>query len=123
MPGGVFELEIAVVLHNLGAVITLGLGGMALIRPRLAASFTSIEPVGLLGLSEIRATYGGLFAALGAVALFLQDNIFFAGLGAGWLGAAMGRSLSVFLDHSRENKNFGGIAFESVLGILLLAPF
>jgi len=116
-------LEIAVVLHNLGAVITLGLGGMALLRPHLAASFTSIEPIGLLGLSEIRATYGGLFAALGAVALVLQDNIFFAGLGAGWLGAAMGRSLSVFLDKSRENKNFGAITFESALGILLLAPF
>lgn len=116
-------MEISVVLHNLGAVITLGLGGMALVNPRLAAGFTSIAPVGLLGLSEIRATHGGLFAALGAAALFLQDNLFFAGLGAGWLGAALGRSLSVLLDGSRENKNFGGIAFESAIGILLLAPF
>lgn len=103
-----------------GAGITAGLGVMGLVRPSAAAAFTSLAPVGKLGVSEIRATYGGFFLALGAYALWSQSPAAFAAAGTAWIGAAAGRLASVILDNSREGKNFGGVAFEAVIGALCL---
>ena len=64
-------------MNNLGSQITAGLGVMGLIRPRAAGAFTRIQPVGLLGISEIRATYGGFFLGLGAYALYAQATAVF----------------------------------------------
>ncbi|NIP22374.1 MAG: DUF4345 domain-containing protein [Phycisphaerae bacterium] len=107
-------------LNLLGASITAGLGTMALFRPSLAAAFTSIQPKDVLGVSEIRATYGGFFLALGAYALYSQNTTTFMVAGVAWIGAAAGRTLSVFLDRSYQPKNFGGIVLEAGVGTLLL---
>lgn len=112
----------ATALHNLGALITFGLGLMAIIRPSAAAAFTSLQPVGDLGTSEIRATYGGFFLALGALALLSQHDWAFIAAGTGWAGAALGRIVSVFVDKSRSPKNIGGIVFEAAIASLLLVP-
>ena len=109
------------VLANLGAGITLGLGLMGLLAPDRAARFTSMQPVGLVGRSEIRATYGGFFAALGLACLWSQAPEAFFAAGVAWVGAAAGRAFSVAIDASRSPKNLGGIAFELVIGVLLLA--
>ena len=115
-------MEIALALHNVGALATLGLGGLGLGWPRQAAAWLGLAPLGLLGVSEVRATYGGLFAALGAFAFVAQDAVVFTGLGAAWLGAAGGRLLSAVLDRSREPRNFAAGLLEGALGLLLLVP-
>ena len=56
-------------LPLVGAAINVALGLNGLLRPAATAEFTSMSPVGRIGVSEIRATYGGLFLALGAFAL------------------------------------------------------
>lgn len=108
-------------LNNVGALATAGLGLMALVRPSAAARFTSLRPEGLLGVSEIRATYGGLFLALGGYALWAQSDTVFTVVGVGWLGAAVGRVFSVVADRNFEPKNLGGVVFEAAIGALLLA--
>ena len=40
--------------------------------------------------------------------------------GIAWLGAAVGRAISVIVDRSTELKNLGGIVFEAVIGALML---
>lgn len=105
-------------LAIIGALITTGLGLMGLLRPAAAAAFTSIEPKGLLGVSEIRATYGGLFAAMGGYALWAQSPVAFAVLAIAWAGAAAGRLVSVVVDASRSRQNLGGIAFEGGIAVL-----
>ncbi len=116
-------MELGPSLHNLGALITAGLGLAALLRPDWAASFVRVRPDGPLGHSELRATYGGLFAALGAFCIYGQDPVAFAVLGAGWLGAAGGRIFSIARDPgTREARNFAAVAFEAALAGLLLAP-
>jgi hypothetical protein len=105
-----------------GAVVTLALGLLGLVRPDLAARFTSVEPVGLVGRSEVRATYGGLFFALGAAALWSADPLACRVVGLAWAGAAAGRLLSAWLDHSRSPQNLGGVSFEAAVAGLLLAP-
>jgi hypothetical protein len=114
-------VTLAETANHAGALITAGLGVMALVSPPTAAAFTSMSPVGKLGASEIRATYGGFFLALGAYALWSQHEVAFAAAGIAWAGAASGRFVSVFVDRSREAKNFGGIAFEGVIAGLLSA--
>jgi Domain of unknown function (DUF4345) len=106
--------------NQLGSLITLGLGLLGLVAPTRAASFVHMHPDGLVGISELRATYGGFFTALGALALLRQDPIVFQVLGLAWCGAALGRALSAVVDGSRSATNLGGILFEGGIGALLL---
>lgn len=110
----------ALLLHNAAALITAALGLMGLLLPAKAAQLTSIRPEGLLGTSEIRATYGGFFLALGAYALYAQADVVFAVAGVAWLGAAGGRLLSVVVDRSVSSKNLIAVAFEAAMGGLLI---
>ena len=116
-------MQVIKLLPILAAFITTGLGLMGLVAPKLAAKFTSIEPVGLIGWSEIRATYGGFFLALGLSCLYLQLDTAYLVVGLAWAGAAIGRAISVFADKSTTAKNLGGIIFEGAIGSLFLIPF
>ncbi len=108
------------VLPNVGALITLALGLLGITAPIVAAKLVSIEPIGLTGISEVRATYGGLFVGLGGVCLFSQSPIAFFAVGVAVLGAAIGRSVSVLIDRSFAPMNLGGLLFEACMGALLL---
>ena len=115
-------MDWSVIAANLGAVATTGLGGLGLFAPARAAAFTSMSPIGATGVSEIRATYGGLFAALGIACLLSQASPMFLAAGIAWVGAAGGRVWSVAIDRNVLPKNLSAIAFELGLGLLLLAP-
>lgn len=106
---------------NAGALITLVLGFLALVYPNVIARFVSVEPIGLTGVAEVRATYGGFFAALGGVCLYSQSSTIFFVTGVAWFGAALGRALSVLMDRSYAPKNLAGILFEAGIGTLLIA--
>lgn len=112
----------ALIAANAGALITIGLGALALFTPARAATFVSVAPIGLNGTSEIRATYGGLFVALGLAGLVSQSPSTFLVAGVAWLGAAGGRFCSVALDQNLDPKNLGGIVFEGAIGTLLILP-
>jgi hypothetical protein len=106
-------------LASLGALLTIGLGLFGAIWPRRAASFVGISPLGGLGLSEIRATYGGLFLALGLACLYLQNpNAYFVA-GSAWAGAALLRLPSLFIDKGSFPKAIGGALIELSIGLLL----
>jgi hypothetical protein len=114
-------LELAQVLHHVGALITLCMGGLGLLRPQLAARLTGLEPRGRLGSSELRATYGGLFAALGAFALLTRDEVAFALVGVAWLGSAAARVGDAFL-LGGDRSVWRAALFEAGMALLLLAP-
>jgi hypothetical protein len=109
------------ILPNAGALITFSLGLLGVMSPNVAAKLVSIEPIGLTGISEVRATYGGLFVGLGGVCLYSQSSTVFLAVGVAVLGAALGRGVSVLVDHSYAPKNLGGMFFEASMGALLLA--
>jgi hypothetical protein len=115
-------LSASLQIANAGAVVTLALGVLGLLLPGKAAQLVSISPVGRTGISEIRATYGGLFTMLAAVVLLAQDRAMFGMVGAAWAGAAAGRLFSIWRDANRERKNLGGFALELAIGVALLAP-
>lgn len=115
-------MSLQMALHIAGATISAGLGLLGLINPTATSRFVNLTPQGKIGLSELRATYGGFFLALGGFAILSREPEVFIALGLAWAGAAAGRLLSVLLDRSFSAKNFGGIVFEAAIAWLLLTP-
>lgn len=116
-------MDIPVSVNTVGALVTTGLGIFGLFFPAGAASFVGIIPDGERGISEIRATYGGLFLAMGLVAVVAQSNDIFRVVGFAWLGAAGGRAFSVVRDNSRSGSNLGAIVMEGLIGLSMLVPW
>lgn len=116
-------MDLPVSVNTLGALVTLGLGIYGLFWPLGVAAFVGILPEGERGVSEIRATYGGLFLAMGLFAVVMQSGDVFRVVGVAWLGAAGGRCFSVVRDDSRSGANFGAIVMETVIGLSMLVPW
>jgi len=110
------------VLANIGALITTALGCLGLFAPDRAAALTSMSPVGVNGRSEVRATYGGLFAAMGVACLLSQWTPVYFTVGIAWFGAGVGRIWSVVIDRNVNQKNLAAIVMEVAIAALLLAP-
>ena len=108
-------------LANVGAAITTALGILGVLAPRTVGEALGVRPIDALGVSELRATYGGFFAVLGAGSLLLQSRVAFALVGAAWGGAALARLGSLIVDRSRSMKNVAGALFEASMGALMLA--
>lgn len=104
----------------IGAAITAGFGLLGLIAPKRAADIVGLKALSKPGHSEFRATYGGLFLALGLAPFLMRDPAAFAIAGLAWLGAAGGRALSIRLDRAFSVKNVAAVGLEAVVGLLLL---
>lgn len=107
---------------NVGACATLALGALGFFTPARIATAVGIAALGVDGRSEVRATYGGLFFALGALCMLAQDATVFAVAGVAWTGAAGGRALSILWDRAAGPRAVAGLAVEGVIGAALLAP-
>lgn len=108
-------------LASVGALLSVALGLLGLLRPEAAAKLVSISALGPVGRSEIRATYGGLFIGLGLACLLVPQPAAWLTAGSAWAGAALARTMSMLIDGSRDPKNMGGIALEGAIAALLLS--
>jgi hypothetical protein len=106
---------------NIGAGIMVLLGLLGLVFPGRVSRVVGVAPVGALGFSEVRATYGGFFLGLGVACLVAQSTEAFVVAGTAWGAAAFVRVLSVVLDHSRTRENFAGVLIEAAMAALLLS--
>jgi len=122
--------------------LTLGFGALigfvSLINPAWGANVVRLQadpdPLKPGGYSEFRATYGGLFLMLHLMALLLTlqiprvgtDILVLAPIAAAWIGAGLGRTISLVLDRS-QNREAGlipiWIPMEILLGLAIFAPF
>ena len=121
---------------TLGFGAAIGFG--ALINPKWGAGVVRLQadpdPLKPGGYSEFRATYGGLLMMLHLMALIMvwhlpktqTDILVLAPLAAAWIGAGIGRSISLVLDRE-ENRSPGlipvWIPMEFALGLAIFAPF
>lgn len=108
-------------LNQLGAAITAAMGALGLAAPRLAATITGLEAATAPGRSEFRATFGGLFLALGLTPILTGAPALYALAGLAWIGAAIGRAISIAVDRAATPMNFGAALFEAAIGALLLS--
>jgi hypothetical protein len=115
-------MRVVEVLNLLGATGTIAMGCLGLFRPKAASSFTGLTATTRTAFGEFRATFGGMFVVLGLVPLLTGAPMAYLVAGGCWLGAAVGRLVSVAFDQGyREPKNFGAVVFEAAFGLLLVA--
>jgi Domain of unknown function (DUF4345) len=107
-------------LNLSGALLTTGLGIVGLLSPQSTARMIGIKPSEPRGVSEIRATYGGMFLSLGVLALYSQNVETYTAIGCGWIGAAIARVFSILVDRQLSKLNIGGVLLEGGIGMLLL---
>jgi hypothetical protein len=108
-------------LNILCALLTIGFGLFGFLAPRYTASALDLATTdSTMGLSEMRASVGGLFVVAGAAALWLDAPLAYAMIGFAFVGAALGRVLSLIFDKPPLAKVlvFGGI--EAALAACLL---
>ena len=95
-------------------------GALGLVWPRQVGKVIGIAPRGPLGISEIRATYGGLFIGAGAAVLVIGSADAALVLGTAWLGACAARAVSLVVDRNVSKENLAGCAIELAVGLLLV---
>ncbi|MCH2166996.1 MAG: DUF4345 family protein [Oceanicola sp.] len=108
-------------LNMTAAALTIAFGAFGFLAPRYTAQALDLAPTdSTMGLSEMRASVGGLFVASGVCLPLLDMPAAWAGLGIAYAGAASGRVLSALLDRPPMRKLvvFGGI--EAALAAWLL---
>lgn len=108
------------VLGYIGATISILAGCLGLLWPQRVSAVIGLQLPGQLGVSEFRATYGGLFIGAGLATLILGSRDAAVVLGAAWAGAFLARALSVIIDRSRSKENVAGLAVEAAVAALLL---
>ncbi|MEM6658953.1 MAG: DUF4345 family protein [Pseudomonadota bacterium] len=110
------------ILNVIAALLTVGFGMFGFLAPAYTANALDLAPTtSTMGLSEMRASVGGLFVVTGIAVLWLNNPMAYAMLGMVYAGAALGRFVSVALDNPPLAKalTFGGI--ELVLAVWLIA--
>lgn len=110
------------ILNTVVAVLTIAFGAFGFIAPRYTLSALDLDTASsTMGLSEMRASVGGLFVALGVAALILNHPTIYFTIGIAFVGAASGRVLSLMFDAPPVRKVliFGGI--EAAMAVWLIA--
>jgi hypothetical protein len=105
------------------SLLTIAFGLFGFLAPRYTAAALDLAPTtSTMGLSEMRASVGGLFVVAGLAALWLDEPIAYAMIGFAFVGAACGRGLSLLLDKPPLVKVliFGGIETALAAGFLLV---
>ena len=104
----------------IGAIVSVIAGVLGLLFPRQVSKVVGLQIPGLLGMSEFRATYGGLFIGGGVAVLAIRNGDAATVLGCGWGGAFVARAVSVVVDKSRSKENVAGLIIEATVAALLL---
>jgi len=108
------------IVNIAGAIVTMGMGGLGLLTPKMASKLVRLGPTSPEGFAEFRATYGGLFVALGAAPLIWPEPGLFLVAGLAWMGAAVGRLVSMVADETHLKFNSLSVVFECACAGLLL---
>ena len=84
------------------AVATMFIGLGLMIFPRLAGRLIGLGPIGTTnnGLSEFRGAFGGVWFGLGLACIILAQPFTYFALGLAFLGAVIGRLISMVFDRT-----------------------
>lgn len=108
------------ILGFIGASISVIAGLLGFFLPTRVSKVIGLGISSTLGVSEFRATYGGLFISGGLAVLVIQSGDAATVLGCGWAGAFFARAISLLIDKSRSKENVAGLVIEAAMAALLL---
>lgn len=117
--------DLVIYLSFGAALFSLGLGLMGLLAPARALDLVGLQlaPGLTHSVSEVRATYGGVFIGASLYPLITGEPQAFLTLSAAWLCAGLARLASVFIDKAATRFNLASIAFEFAVGGLAGWPY
>ncbi|QFS82419.1 hypothetical protein FIU97_06325 [Roseivivax sp. THAF40] len=103
------------------ALATIAFGAFGLVAPSYTARVLDLEfGASDMGKSELRASAGGLFVALGIGAIVIGAPLAYAMVGLAYLGAAIGRLTANIIDDLPQPKGWTFFAFEAVFAAWLI---
>ncbi|KIC48876.1 DUF4345 family protein [Tateyamaria sp. ANG-S1] len=114
------------ILNIVAALLTIAFGLFGFLAPRYTASALDLAPTdSTMGLSEMRASVGGLFVVAGFAAIWIDAPLAYAMIGFAFVGAAAGRVISLILDKPPLKKVllFGGIEAALAAWFIAANPF
>ncbi|MEM9855118.1 MAG: DUF4345 family protein [Pseudomonadota bacterium] len=109
------------ILNTICALLTIAFGAFGFLAPRYTLGALDLATTASnMGLSEMRASVGGLFVVMGSYALITHSKEAFFFIGVAFAGAALGRGVSLIFDNPPFAKVavFGGI--EIALAAILI---
>ena len=112
-------MDILGILKIISALATLATGLLCLVKPAAVSGFIGLSPIGVRGISEIRAIFGGLFIALGLAPFWLGAPAYQV-LGIGYLAIGAARAFSMLFDKSYAQSNSISLVTEIILGAILV---
>ena len=112
------------ILSYLGALFSLGLALLGIFSPSSAMRLVGLVPHEKAphAVSEVRATYGGVFFGVTAFALATGAPMAFLALASCWICAMLARVFSMLVDGVRNRHNWISIAVEGGIGASIAAP-
>lgn len=109
------------IVNIVAALLTIAFGAFGFAAPKFTAGVLDLAPTGSnMGLSEMRASVGGLFVMLGLACLWLGSPMAYAMMGFAYAGAAAGRGLSLVLDKPPFAKAMVYFCIEAALAVWLV---
>lgn len=106
------------------ALFSLALGILGLVSPMTALKLVGLrlDPELPHSISEVRATYGGIFIGMSLYAMLSGEPHAFLALGCAWLCAGASRIFSAIFDRALTSGNLVGIVVELLTGALVTLP-
>jgi Domain of unknown function (DUF4345) len=103
------------------AVFTALVGLLAFVAPRIGFAISRLEAKVPDAIAEGRASFGGVFLALGLGTLLLAQPLVTMVLGGVWAMTAVGRVVSMIFDRAVSPYNIAATVLEAVLAAAALA--
>lgn len=110
------------IINYLVAILTLGLGAFSMFLPKRAMVALDLRAGDTtMGLSEVRASVGGLWLFIALGALLFNSTEGYLMLAIGYTGAGLGRLISIVKDSPPMKKALLFLAVEVIFAALLFA--
>ncbi|HAH10590.1 MAG TPA: hypothetical protein DCL54_00990 [Alphaproteobacteria bacterium] len=116
--------EILQYASMIAALFSLGLALLGLFSPARAMKLVGLvpHPNAPYAVSEVRATYGGVFFGVTAFALASGEPIAYLALASCWLCAMLARIGSMIADNIWVRHNWVSIMVEGGIGLAIAGP-
>jgi hypothetical protein len=100
--------------------VTILLGVYSMLKPHSLLRITGLKSPTGRGVTEVRVVMGVLLIGVGAAVLASGGQPGFWILGVTYLSVAVSRVLFIFVDKSGNRSNWLSVAFELIMGTLLV---